>query len=58
MQVHNPQSHGVFVQNYGVIPAESDATVRKSEAVDELLANGTLTEKSSASNSENKESDG
>lgn len=57
--MRNKTDHGVFVANYGVIPAGDEATVQSSEGVKELIKGGHLTEvqTSSSSSSESKEGD-
>jgi hypothetical protein len=44
MRVHNETDNGVFVQNYGVVAAHAEATVRDSDAVRQLIKTGVLTE--------------
>jgi hypothetical protein len=49
MRVQNPGDHGVFVQNYGVVPAGEEATVRESPAVKQQIKDGVLKEVKSSS---------
>ena len=44
MRVRNKTDHGVFVANYGVVPAGEEATVRESPGVKQLIKDGALTE--------------
>jgi hypothetical protein len=44
LRVRNKTDHGVFVANYGVIPAGEEATVRESDGVKQLVRDGVLTE--------------
>lgn len=44
MRVRNKTDHGIFVANFGVVPAGEEATVQQSEAVKELIKGGSLTE--------------
>jgi hypothetical protein len=53
MRVRNKTDHGVFVHNYGVVPAGEEATVPQGESVKELIKAGALSEvKSSSSGSD------
>jgi hypothetical protein len=49
MRVRNKTDHGVFVTNFGVVPAGEEATVRESESVKQLIKDGVLTEVKSTS---------
>lgn len=44
MRVRNKTDHGVFVANYGVVPAGEEATVQQSAAVKELIKGGAFSE--------------
>jgi hypothetical protein len=44
LRVRNKTDHGVFVANYGVVPAGEEATVQQSDGVKQLIKDGTLTE--------------
>lgn len=61
MRVRNKTDHGVFVANYGVVPAGEEATVRESPGVKQLIKDGAFTEvqtSSSGSSSTADEKDG
>jgi hypothetical protein len=52
MRVKNKTDHGVFVANYGVVPAGEEATVQESESAKSLVKSGVLSEvKTSSSGS-------
>ena len=56
--MRNETGAGVFVVNYGVVPAGEEATVRQSPSVDQLIKDGTLSEVGSdSSDSDEKEGD-
>jgi hypothetical protein len=57
MRVHNKTDHGVFVSNYGVIPAGEDATVRESESVKQMIRDDVLDEVTSSAASTNTKSE-
>lgn len=44
MRVKNPQSDGVFVKDYGIVPAGEEATVPKTDSVKQLIKDGVLRE--------------
>lgn len=44
MRVLNPNEHGVFVRDHGLIPPGGEATITKNEVVKELLEEGVLHE--------------
>lgn len=61
MRVRNKTDAGVFVANYGVIPAGDEATVREGESVKQMIKDGVLTEvktSSTAATTKNEEGDG
>jgi len=59
MRVRNKTDHGVFVANYGVVPAGEEATVPQGEAVKQLIKDNVLTEvKQTSGSSTDKEGDG
>lgn len=63
MRVRNKTDHGVFVANYGVVPAGEEATVPQGEAVKQLIKDNVLgevkaTSTSSSSSDTDKEADG
>lgn len=51
MRVFNKTDHGVFVADHGVVPAQEEATVPKSDQVAELIKSGALREVKSSSGS-------
>jgi hypothetical protein len=51
--VRNKTDHGVFVANFGVVPAGEEATVRESDGVKQLIKDGTLSEVRTSSGSSN-----
>lgn len=52
--MRNKTDHGVFVADFGVVPAGEEATVRESDGVKQLIKGGALTEvKTSSSGSAN-----
>jgi hypothetical protein len=53
LRVRNKTDHGVFVANFGVVPAGEEATVRESDGVKQLIKDGTLSEVTSSSGSSN-----
>lgn len=58
--MRNETDHGVFVANFGVVPAGEEATVRESEAVKQLIKDGALSEVTSSgggSSTDKKEGD-
>jgi len=46
LRVRNETESGVFVANFGVVPAGEEATVRDSPAVQQLIKDGVLSEPS------------
>jgi hypothetical protein len=53
LRVRNKTDHGVFVANFGVVPAGEEATVRESDGVKQLIKDGTLSEVRTSSGSSN-----
>jgi len=51
LRVRNETDHGVFVANFGVVPAGEEATVRESDGVKQLIKDGTLAEVQSSGGS-------
>jgi hypothetical protein len=47
--VRNKTDYGIFVANYGVVPAGQEATVQESDGVKQLIKDGTLSEVKSSS---------
>ena len=60
MRVLNDTDHGVFVANYGVVPAGEEATVRDSPAVRQLIKDKVFKERKtdSGNTTDKKEGDG
>jgi hypothetical protein len=58
MRVRNNTESGVFVNNYGVVPAGDEATVRESPAVKQLIKDGSFSEVKATSGGTSSSNDG